>query len=604
MTMPSLSSRCTSFAAVIAIGMVVSLESTEGVLVVIATEVAMPHQLPPEFVSITIDISNVNKSGQPIFGLVVDSTTRIALAKGLSPAYVRIGGTAGDFTYYGGLPPTHGANSNSLCDYANNTDYAPASWSLGTHTVNTSAQCCEVCATLKECVVATVYEHTCYLKAAADTTGGSYTKVGVQSCVLPPWKTLPPSHTMEPYQWDGVREYATSVGWDVIFGLNAQYGFNRTASHLWDATNAEELAAYTASSGGAQVAAWELGNELDIHSHNQSTQGNKNFTAAMVAKDFAVLVKSNMSSSSLRQRPMLLGCDATNSAVSGGSKGKWFGEFVGNLTEMEVWIDGLTYHHYYKYEPLLQESALTDFFDHFLFTALNASVVHKQYCRAAKAAGVASAPLLILGETGGPLVPHSSGQVKDTFLTTLWTFDKLAISAVTGHSVVARHQWFVVMGRPKGGEDPDSSAMPGYWPMLSWKRLMGTRVLDVDGALTPGRTLRIYAFCSKLSPSDIVVLAININMTTTHPITFTNTTLSSLPRDEYRFTADEGLDSTQLQLNGKVLALQETAGGPSLPEFTPIHTNSSPPAISLPPLSVGIFVLRGANAPACVSEKI
>ena len=179
----------------------------------------------------------------------------------------------------------------------------PASWSLGTRAASSPAECGDEGASVRGCVVATLVGGTCYLKVASDAAGGAYRKPGVTSCVLPAWATDASSRTLERYQLDGLRAYAAEVGWSVIFGFNAQFGYDRSAGHRWDPTNAEALAAYASSGGG----------ELDIKVHG------KNFTPAMVAEDYATFAASNVSSSSSKpgsgRSPMLFGSDPTNSGV-------------------------------------------------------------------------------------------------------------------------------------------------------------------------------------------------------------------------------------------------------------------------------------------------
>jgi hypothetical protein len=349
------------------------------------------------------------------------------------------------------------------------------------------------------------------------------------------------------------------------------------------------------ASGGPQVVAWELGNELDIKGHG------KNFSPALAAADFAILIKANVSTgrpgSQPPRRPMLWGSDPTNggTVVSRTLHSQWFADFVGNLTAGKVWLDGLTYHHYYK--PAVNGSAAADYFDHFLWTALNATAIHRQYCAAAAAAGVATLPLLVLGETGGPLVPGTTGQTPDTLVTTLWTFDKLAIAAITGHAAVARHQWGVILGRPAPTATPDGSNMPGYWPLVAWKRIIGDRVVPVDGSLSPGRVLRVYAFCAAQSAADLVVLAINVGHSRL-PLVLANATLASLPRAEYHFAAAAGDTDTQLLMNGVVLRLEDPDGAPRLPALVPARAPRGSVAV-LAPRSAAIFTYQGAHAAAC-----
>ena len=61
--------------------------------------------------------------------------------------------------------------------------------------------------------------------------------------------------TMNTAQWDEVNIFVETVGWDIIFGLNALL---RESDGSWDSANAEELLTYTTSKG--YKVNWELGN--------------------------------------------------------------------------------------------------------------------------------------------------------------------------------------------------------------------------------------------------------------------------------------------------------------------------------------------------------
>merc|ERR1711871_462114 len=69
------------------------------------------------------------------------------------------------------------------CQYLENTDYAPATWSLGTVEATTAEECCKACSEVAGCIVAPFYHGTCYLKAKKDIRGGRYEKEGVKTCV-------------------------------------------------------------------------------------------------------------------------------------------------------------------------------------------------------------------------------------------------------------------------------------------------------------------------------------------------------------------------------------------------------------------------------------
>jgi hypothetical protein len=68
------------------------------------------------------------------------------------------------------------------CEARADTDWYPSSWSLGTAAAPAPEDCCAACAATEGCVVGTHCAGVCYLKAAADVVGGSYTKANVTSC--------------------------------------------------------------------------------------------------------------------------------------------------------------------------------------------------------------------------------------------------------------------------------------------------------------------------------------------------------------------------------------------------------------------------------------
>ena len=74
----------------------------------------------------------------------------------------------------------------------------------------------------------------------------------------------------------------------------------------------------------------------------------------------------------------------------------------------------------------------------------------------------------------------------------MW-LDKLALAARLNHSVVCRqvfgHASYSAVGY-------DNVPNPDYYSALLWQRLVGRRVLKVEGGLAPNRDVRVYAFCA------------------------------------------------------------------------------------------------------------
>ncbi len=136
---------------------------------------------------------------------------------------------------------------------------------------------------------------------------------------------------------------------------------------------------------------------------------------------------------------------------------------------------------------------------------------------------------------------------------------------------------------------------------MLFTQLVGTTVLGVINSTTAGRTVRVYAFCTRTdgplnySPGSITIVAININNSTaSFSLNIEGATIGE--RDDFLLTAPNGLmSSTTILLNGVPLELQ--AGG-VLPAFVPATATGA--LVQLGPLSYGFSVLKDANAAACL----
>jgi hypothetical protein len=68
------------------------------------------------------------------------------------------------------------------CTFQSDTDYHPQTF-FGQYAVPSKEMCCGLCDAHDSCKVSTFAHGQCYLKAAADASGGSYEHKGVYSCV-------------------------------------------------------------------------------------------------------------------------------------------------------------------------------------------------------------------------------------------------------------------------------------------------------------------------------------------------------------------------------------------------------------------------------------
>ena len=64
------------------------------------------------------------------------------------------------------------------------------------------------------------------------------------------------NYTMNSTQWDFINKFVTSVGWDLVFGLNVFLRENGA----WNSSNAEQLIRYSKMKG--YDVSWELGNGM------------------------------------------------------------------------------------------------------------------------------------------------------------------------------------------------------------------------------------------------------------------------------------------------------------------------------------------------------
>ena len=127
------------------------------------------------------------------------------LAKGISPAWLRLGGTESDFITF--------VNSSQIQDQEVSCQQNPQSSSRSSTSYDDSA-------------------------------------------------ALPDSNPVTEYltqmDWDNVNNFAIKVDWKVLFGLNVQL---RTSTGAWNSTNAASMIRYTSQRG--YQTAWALGNGMN-----------------------------------------------------------------------------------------------------------------------------------------------------------------------------------------------------------------------------------------------------------------------------------------------------------------------------------------------------
>ncbi|XP_003726978.2 heparanase isoform X1 [Strongylocentrotus purpuratus] len=403
--------------------------------------------------------------------------------------------------------------------------------------------------------------------------------------------------TLCAHTWDNINEFARSVGWDVLFTLNA---LDRNGSS-WDPTGAIHLLKYTKQRGYPVL--WALGNEP----YGYPRKAHVNVTATQMADAYHTLRKSVSQIPELTDI-FLVGPDTSspikNTSSIPSPSASYLNEFlqgVGNATNIT------SFHFYYASGRVAGFRELTDprLADLLLLNIQSVQNSVKKYSANSK---------IWITESG---VCFGSGpqDLNNVYVDGMLFLDKLGLSARLGVDLVVNQG---LIGRTGGLFDESLNPHLYYWLLLYHKRLMGTRVLDVSKVVsTKVRTsreenaknkpdddfsnyIRIYAHCTKTStlyqPGSVTFMIINMVPINDVHIHLEGALLDS-PIHEYLFLpkGTKGILSPQVRLNGHPLKMDDDL---TLPSYSP---REQPPGstIVVPQQSYGFYVLPRAQAPAC-----
>ena len=439
------------------------------------------------------------------------------LAKGLSPAYLRMGGVGADFLLF---DPNSG--EEIMETYATSRDQSPH-----------------------------IYAKSCGQHIHPLT-----------------------NFTVTPKDINVLFTFTKESGLNIIFGLNVL--LRDSITHYWNFTNPEELMKYI--NGRTFNCSWELGNEpVQLRA-----LVNRTITGKELASDFKILRKL------LNDHPeyghMIVGPDIS-SPWRPPVRDKFLKEFLTNINRS---IDGLTYHQYY----MDNQQPVSKFYNPDLLDDLIAEIQQVQSIM--KESGASSIKLW-MGETSSAYSGGVPG-VSDSYIAGFMWLDKLGIAARLRHDVVIRQAFYGGSYSLINMETLDP--FPDYWSSFLYKNLVGSRVLEVYGGISLGRTVRVYAHCtserSRYDTGGLVLIALNTQHSDVQ-LVLTNG-LEKLPVYQYLFTPGQNnnLTSQTVRLNGELLQLVNDTFLPNVEPKT-----ISPDYIILPPVSYGFFVIPDAQVDAC-----
>ncbi|XP_012860282.1 heparanase, partial [Echinops telfairi] len=494
------------------------------------------HLLSPAFLSFTID---ANLATDPRFLTFLGSSKLRTLARGLSPAYLRFGGTKTDFLIFDPKKePTFEERSY---------------WQ---HQVNQ-----DIC------------------------TSGSIPS-DVEKRLQLEWPFQEELILREQYQGkfknstysrssvDMLYTFANCSGLDLIFGLNALL---RTSDLHWNNSNARLLLDYC-SSKGYQMS-WELGNEPNSFLKKSGVY----IDGFQLGTDFIELRK--LLGKSTFKKAKLYGPDISQ------LRGKSYNLLRSFLKAGGGVLDAVTWHHYYLDGRIAtKEDFLNpDVLDTFILNAEKVFQIVKETRPGKK---------VWLGETSSAY-GGGAPSLSNTFAAGFMWLDKLGLSARMGIEVVMRQVLFGAGNYQL--VDKNFEPLPDYWLSLLFKKLVGTKVLMANVQGPDKNKLRIYLHCANIDhprykEGDLTLYVLNLHNVTQHlklPYYLFNKEV-----DKYLIkpSGPDGLLSKSVQLNGQILKMVDDHTLPALTEKT-LRPGRS---LGLPPFSYGFFVIKNAKVAVCV----
>ncbi|XP_044160261.1 heparanase [Bufo gargarizans] len=494
--------------------------------------------LNPRFLSVTIDAS---LASEPKYIAFLGSQKLITLTRGLSPAFLRFGGTKSDFLFF---DPTQNASVEESI-----------TWNLPKKQ--------DACDGSK--VSSSVQQKLWFQWAAQE-----------QAILKEAFSETYKNSSITKQTIDLLYRFANCSGLHLIFGLNALV---RNKHDHWNSSNAKLLIDYCDSK--KYYLSWELGNEPNSFKKKSGLY----VDGSQLGKDFITL-HDLLNKYSRYRTSGLFGPDIGQPKKSTQKMLKSFLKAGGKV------IDSVTWHHYYVDG---RTASLEDFVNPNILDTLSSEI--KTMLRIANE--TVPGKLVWLGETSSAYGGGSPG-LSNTYINGFMWLDKLGMSAKLGIDVVMRQALFGAGSYNL--VDSDFEPLPDYWLSLVFKNLVGSIVLNASfrSKNVNVENIRIYLHCTninnpKYKVGDVTLFAMNLN-SFSQEIQLPSI-LSGKFVDEYLLLPGEGgLLSQTVLLNGQVL---EMVDDKTLPDLNGKQLDPGSHLL-LPSMSFGFFVVKSAMASACL----
>ncbi|XP_056424758.1 heparanase [Hyla sarda] len=533
-----------NISAIVAVLAVALLETSSNALeppveLQLQLKTSLRAPLNPRFLSVTIDASLASEAKYIAF---LGSQKLITLTSGLSPAFLRFGGTKSDFLFF---DPARKASTEENI-----------TWNFAVKQ--------DVCEGSK-------------VSSSVQQKLWSQWPSKEQNILKEDFSETYKNATITKHTIDLLYRFANCSGLHLIFGLNA---LMRNKYDHWNSSNAKLLIDYCDSK--KYNMSWELGNEPNSFKKKSGVYVN----GTQLGKDFITL-HDLLSKYSRYRTSGLFGPDIGQPKKSSQKMLKSFlkagGKFINSVTWHHYYIDGRT-------------ASVKDFVNPNVLDTLSSEI--KTVLKIVNE--TVPGKSVWLGETSSAYGGGSPG-LSNTFIDGFMWLDKLGLSAKLGIDVVMRQALFGAGSYNL--VDSNFEPLPDYWLSLVYKKLVGSIVLNASVRSYKKfnmTNIRLYLHCTninnpKYKMGDVTLFAINLNNHTqkVHLPSF----LSGKYVDQYLLSPGEGgLLSSTILLNGDILKMEDEK---TLPDLNGKQLDPGLPLI-LPSMSFGFFVVKGAMASACL----
>ncbi|KAI5096493.1 heparanase precursor [Silurus meridionalis] len=499
------------------------------------------RKVDKRFLSVTIDASLM---AEEKFMYLLGSPKLRTLAKALTPAFLRFGGTQQDFMKF--IPPSE--------------FYIPKGYSGDSRSHSgTACRKFELPPVLEEKLKRDWALQALFLRQ--EDVQRKYKQVKFSGHAV-----------------DLLYSFVNCSGLELIFGLNALL---RTPENVWESQNAELLLNYCERR--KYIMSWELGNEPNSYEKKAAIR----LTGSQLGEDFLHL-RNILQKSALYNSSGLYGPDVSQ------PRDHRKDLLTGFLESGAKAIDACTWHHYYVNG---RDASLDDF--------LNPKVLDMLAVKTDKVLKIVHSlspgKKVWLGETSSAYGGGAAG-LSDSFVAGFMWLDKLGLSAKLGLDVIMRQ---VLIGSGTYHlVDNNLDPLPDYWLSLLYKRLVGHEVLKIQvlPSSTNKQLLRVYLHCTNKESSSyrkgaVTLFALNLSkkqMVIKLPALISNSTVEVFVLQSAEAGID-GLRSRSVRMNGDVLKMVDERTLPPLQgvELPPVEH------LNLPALSFAFYVLKQAASPVC-----